>query len=258
MTEADGFEAIIDADTFDTFLEHADALIGECKLRLDADALRTTFVEPSNVAMGDLELDADAFESYRTEGGVIGVAIETIRDVLSLINDDTLVHLWLDAETRKLELESDGLEYTLGLIDPDAIRQEPDLPELELAGRVVLEGRDLDQALTAADLCSDHVLITGQTDTDSDADREAVVIGADGDIDTVEWTFGLEAALDLVVEAACQSLFSLDYLNAIESPLPASAEVAIRFGDELPMRVAYSAAEGYCHVDYLVAPRVEK
>ena len=255
MTEADGFEAIIAADTLDTFFEHADALVDECKLRLKADALRTTFVEPANVAMGDLELDADAFESYRTEGGVIGVRIDTIRDVLSLVDDDTLVHLWLDAETRKLELEADGLEYTLGLIDPDTIRQEPDLPELELAGRVVLEGCDLDQALTAADLCSDHVSITGETDTDTD--REAVVIGADGDTDTVEWTFDSEAALDIVVEESCRSLFSLDYLDAIESPLPASAEVAIRFGDELPMRVAYSAADGYCHVDYLVAPRVQ-
>lgn len=256
MAEANGFEAIIAADTLDTFLEHADALVNECKLRLEKDTLRTTFIEPSNVAMGDVELDADAFESYRTEGGVIGVRIDTIRDVLSLVDDDTLVHLWLDAETRRLELAADGLEYTLGLIDPDSIRQEPDLPELELAGRVVLEGRTLDQALTAADLCSDHVSISGQTEADADA--EVVVIGADGDIDTVEWTFDREAALDLVVEETCRSLFSLDYLDNIESPLPASAEVAIRFGAEMPMRVAYSAADGDCHVDYLVAPRVEK
>lgn len=255
MTEADGFEAIIAADTLDTFFEHADALVDECKLRLESDALRTTFVEPANVAMGDLELDIDAFETYHTEGGVIGVVIEAIRDVLSLVDGDTLVQLWLDAETRRLELEADGLEYTLALIDPDSIRQEPDLPELELAGRVVLEGRDLNQALTAADLCSDHVSITGQAD--ADVDREAVVIGADGDTDAVKWTFDSKAALDLVVEEPCRSLFSLDYLNAVESPLPASAEVAIRFGDEMPMRLAYSAAQGHCHVDYLVAPRIQ-
>jgi proliferating cell nuclear antigen len=255
---ADGFEATIAADTLDTFFEHADALVDECKLRLEADALRTTFVEPANVACGDVELDADAFETYRTGGGVIGVAIETIRDVLSLVDGDTLVHLWLDAETRGLELEADGLEYTLRLIDPDSIRQEPDLPELELAGRLVLEGRDLDQALTAADLCSDHVSITGKTDAETDGDREVVVIGADGDTDTVEWTFDREAALDIVVEETCGSLFSLDYLDDIESPLPASAEVAIRFGAETPMRLAYSAAEGHCHVDYLIAPRVAK
>lgn len=253
MTEADGFEAIVAADTLDTFFEHADALVDECKLRLESDALRTTFVEPANVAMGDVELDADAFETYHTEGGVIGLRIDTVRDVLSLVDGDALVHLWLDAETRKLELKAGGLEYTLGLIDPDSIRQEPDLPELELASRVVLEGRDLNQALTAADLCSDHVSIVGAEGDDA----EAVVISADGDTDTVKWTFDREAALDLVVEEPCRSLFSLDYLDAIESPLPASAEVAIRFGAEMPMRLAYSAAEGHCHVDYLVAPRVE-
>jgi len=90
-----------------------------------------------------------------------------------------LIQLELDEETRKLHIQIDGLEYTLALIDPDSIRQEPDIPDLDLPAEVVLEGKDVNRSVTAADMVSDHIAL-GVDKTD-----EFFYANAEGDTDDV-------------------------------------------------------------------------
>ncbi|MFB6129086.1 MAG: DNA polymerase sliding clamp [Halorhabdus sp.] len=244
------FNAIVSADTLGTALDSVSVLVEECKIRLEDDGLRIRAVDPANVGMVDMTLSAAAFESYETDGGVIGVNLSRLEDIAGMADSDQLIHLELDEETRKLEIAIDGLEYTLALIDPDSIRQEPDLPDLDLSSEIVLEGRDVDRAVTASDMVSDHVAL-GVDETD-----ELFYVDAEGDTDDVHLELGREDLIDLTAGPA-RSLFSLDYLKDMNKAIPNDAEVTMELGEEFPVKMHFDIAEGQGSVTYMLAPRVQ-
>ena len=244
------FKAIVSADTLGDALDSVSVLVDECKIRLDEEGLTIRAVDPANVGMVDLELSETAFESYETDGGVIGVNLDRLEDIVGMADSGQLVHLELDEETRKLHIQLDGLEYTLALIDPDSIRQEPDLPDLDLAAEIVIEGKDIARAVKAADMVSDHIALG------VDADDEEFFVEAEGDTDDVHLELGREDLIDLTAGEA-RSLFSLDYLKDMNKAIPKDAEVTMELGEEFPVKMHFDFAEGDGHVTFMLAPRIQ-
>jgi proliferating cell nuclear antigen len=244
------FNAIVRADTLQATLDSVGVLVDECKIHLDDDGLEIRAVDPANVGMVDLSLSAEAFESYEADGGLIGVNLVRLQDIAGMADSDQLVHLELDEETRKLHISIDGLEYTLALIDPESIREEPDLPDLDLPATIVIEGRDIDRAVTAADMVSDHI------ELGVDDGKDVFYVAAEGDTDDVHLELGAEDLIDIVVGPA-SSLFSLDYLKDMNKAIPKDAEVTMELGDEFPVKMHFDIAEGEGSVTYMLAPRIQ-
>jgi len=232
------FEAIVSASAFQDALDSVSVLVDECKIRLNEEGLTIRAVDPANVGMVDLTLDAAAFESYEADGGVIGVNLSRLEDIAGMAGSGDLVHLELDEETRKLHIRLDGLSYTLALIDPDSIRQEPDIPDLDLPANIVLEGSQLDRGIKAADMVSDHIRLR------VDEEQEAFFVEAEGDTDDVDLELAREDLIDLTAGPA-DSLFSLDYLKDMNKAIPGDAEVEIELG------------EGQGQVTFMLAPRIQ-
>ena len=244
------FKAIVSADTLRETLDSVSVLVDECKIHLDEDGLSIRAVDPANVGMVDLDLGAAAFESYEADGGIIGVNLSRLEDIAGMADAGQLVQLELDEETRKLHIQIEGLEYTLALIDPDSIRQEPDIPDLDLSAHVVVEGKDIDRAVTAADMVSDHIALGVDT-----AD-ELFYIDAEGDTDDVHLELTRDQLIDLEAGDA-HSLFSLDYLKDMNKAIPKDAEVELELGDEYPVKLHFDIAEAQGHVTYMLAPRIQ-
>jgi proliferating cell nuclear antigen len=244
------FKAIVSADTLRTALDSVSVLVDECKIRLTEDGLAIKAVDPASVGMVDLELSADAFESYEADGGVIGVNLSRLEDIVGMAESGQLVHLDLDEETRKLQISIDGLEYTAALIDPDSIREEPEIPDLDLPARIVVEGRDINRAVTAADMVSDHVALG------VDTEAEHFYVDAEGDTDDVHLELDREDLIDLTVGDA-HSLFSLDYLKDMNRAIPRDGEVTVELGEEFPVKMHFEIAEGQGMVTYMLAPRIQ-
>jgi len=238
----------IDVARFQQALDAVSALVNECKMRFEADGLSIRAVDPANVAMVDLTVDASAFESYEADGGVLGVDLETLTDFLSAASDG-VVAIELD-DDRKFAIEADHLSASMALIDPDAIRQEPDIPDLDLDATVTLLGSDLDRGLTAADLVSDHVRFA------ADEDAEVARLSAEGDTDDVEVELDGDDLLSAEVHGSPDSLFSLNYLNDVSGPIPSEALVSIQIGTEMPTKLRYSLADGVSVVS-MIAPRIQ-
>jgi len=244
------FEAIVPVGTLEDALDPVDALVDECKVRLNEDNLSIRAVDPANVGMVDMTLDERGFETYTADGGVIGVNLDRLLDVISMGDSGDLVHLELNEETRKLEIEIDELSYTLALIDPDSVRKEPDIPELDLPATLAFEGSHFDRAVTAADLVSDHIRIS------ADPDAEAVVFSGEGDTDDVELTLGNDELVTADVDEPADSLFSLDYLEDMAKPVDDDVVVSLRLGTEMPVKFRYQAEENVT-VENLLAPRIQ-
>jgi len=250
VTRSNMFRAIVSADTLSSALDAVSVLVDECKIHLTEQGFEIRAVDPANVGMVDLSLSADAFESYEADGGIIGVNLSRLENIAGMADSDQLVELELDEETRKLHIQIDGLEYTLALIDPDSIRQEPDIPDLDLPAEIVLEGRDVNRAVTAADMVSDHIAL-GVDDND-----EHFYVDAQGDTDDVHFELGRDDLIDITVGPA-HSLYSLDYLKDMNKAIPSDTEVTVDLGEEFPVKLHFEIAEGEGHVTYMLAPRIQ-
>ena len=244
------FKAIVTASTLQDVLGAVGALVEECKIHLDEEGLSIRAVDAATVGMVDVTLSAEAFESYEADGGLIGVNLGRLSDIAKMASGDDPIHFELNQETGKLEIKLDGLEYTLALIDPDSIRQEPDIPDLDLPARIVLEGADLNRAVRAADMVSDHIAMGVTVET------EEFYIDAEGDTDDVHLALGTDELIELDAGDA-HSLFSLEYLKEMNGAIDSDAEVIIELGEEHPVTLSFQIAEGFGDVTYMLAPRIQ-
>lgn len=243
------FSAIAPVQSLKDALDPVATLVDECKLRLTDDGLSIRAVDPANVGMADVSLPERAFESYEADGGVIGINLDRLQDVLSMGDKGDLVHLELNEETRKLHIEIDGLSYTLALIDPDLIRKEPDIPDLDLPADVAFEGSELARGVTATDLVGDHVSLA------ADADEQTFVVSAEGDTDDVDLVLANDELATADVSEAAGSLFSLDYLKDMSRPIGSEVIVSFKLGTEMPVKFRYT--NGEASVQHLLAPRIQ-
>lgn len=244
--------AKIDPQRLLTTLDVAGRLVEECKIHLNDDGIQIRAVDPANVGMTDVRLDAAAFESYEVNGdaGVIGTSLDPIVDTANMASGDEPVQLRLDNETKMLHVTVEQMERTIALIDPDSIREEPDIPDLDLPAEVTVEGRDIDRGIDAADMVGDHV-----TFGVDEREREFVVT-AEGDTDDVSLELAEEDLIDLTPGEAA-SIFSLDYLKDMVKSVPKDAEVTMELGEEFPVKMEFTLAEGDGNAMYMLAPRLE-
>lgn len=244
------FASAVRAGTLSTALGSLSVLIDECKINFDKAGIHIKAIDPATVAMVEVSLDAGACESYEARGGVVGVNVNRLEEVVGMAAADQLVHLEMDEETRKLHVRIDELEYTLALIDPDVIREEPDTPALDLPARITLEGSDIDRSVKAASMVSDHVTLG------VDEDRECFYVDAEGDTDDVHLELGPEDLIDVQIGNA-HSLYSLDYLQDVNKAIQKDAEVTVSLGEEFPMEIDHDFAGKDGHVTYSLAPRIQ-
>jgi len=243
------FKAVINAEVLKDAIEAVSTLVDEARLRLTKDGISARTVDPANVAMVSFELSSKAFESYEASDGEIGVDLTRLIDILGMASKDDKVELCLNEETRKLEIRTGGLAYTLSLLDPASMRKEPKTPSLELPARIEVSGAELRRAVKAAEKVSDHMAL-GVVD-------KTFYIEAEGDLDKVRLEIPESGLFSLKSSGNVRSLFSLDYLNDLVKSLGKAERVTIDLGTDYPVRFSFSVAGGNGSVTYLLAPRIE-
>jgi proliferating cell nuclear antigen len=243
------FKAVINADVFKDAIEAVSTLVDEAKFKLTKEGISVRAVDPANVAMVAFDLNAKAFESFEASDSEIGVDLIRLMDILGMTSKDDKIELNLNEETRKLEIRTGGLAYTLSLLDPTSIRKEPKVPNLELPAKIVLNGAELKRAVKAAEKVSDHMALGVKDKT--------FFVEAEGDLDKVRLDIPQSSLVSLQATSDVRSLFSLDYLNDLSKSLGKAERVSIDLGTDYPVKLTFNIAAGNGTVTYLLAPRIE-
>ena len=275
------FYATIEGRRFKQLLRAVSAVVEECRLQLEPEGLVVQAVDGANVVIIDLSASAEVLEFYDATGGAIGADTGRLYEIARIADASDHLHLRLDQETRKLHVRIKELEYTLGLIDPDSIRQEPDLPGLEFAAELTLPKDEFSRAVKAADMVANETVFS------VDEVEEQFVVEANGDTDTVRYeldadelatlhtTIGQDAEdqdkdehetendsnqtgddSDGDEPSSVASTFSIDYLKELRTPIPNDGAVTIELGEYLPATIAFDIVDGTGHVRYMLAPRI--
>jgi proliferating cell nuclear antigen len=250
---------IIDADDLDTYLGVPNSnppgvknpLASEAVVNVGEGGLSLSVVDPANVGMvGECFLSADAFEAYdAAQGWEMGMNLNRFREILGLA--DELAHCSLNEEKHKLTVEADHRSVTMALIDPEAIRDSPELPDVELPNTFSVEASVLSDALEVTDLVGDTVYI------EVDADAQEVQFRAAGDTDDADLTLDAADCIHAECNETTESIFNHDYLSMLFNPIPDAAEVTLSVGDEFPLRATWTALDGDMTVTQMCAPRIQ-
>lgn len=250
LPENPAVDAVVDAERLGSALSVVGALVDECRIELAVDGLRVRAVDPANVAAVSVDVPAAAFSEYDAGGETVGIDIERFTEVVGLADAGTTVRLALDAERRRLHLLVGELSYTLGLIDPEAIREPLDPAEMtyDCPASLALPGSDVGRIVDAADMVADHLTLG------VDADAEEFYAEASGDTDDVALSFPAEE-LRAFDPADAESLFSLDYLRELSRPIPAETAVTVELGADQPVVLSFDVGESG-EATYLLSPRL--
>ena len=243
------FQAAIMGGDIKDFVGTLRAIVDEAKFNIEPDGLQVRAVDPANVAMDDGVLSAGAFESYDASEGILGLNLERLEEVLKLANRGDLVELSFNTNTFKLVIHIDGIEFTIACIDPDSIRMEPEIPDMDLPASFTVDEAQISRGVKAADMVSDHIQLR------CDETEQAVFIEAEGDTDDVCLELTEEEYIAITAVDA-EALFSLDYVKDISRKFPKGAEISITFGTDFPMMIEYEFADGECEILSMIAPRI--
>ncbi len=94
----------IDVETLSDAVSALRTTVEEAKLRFTEEGLGCRAVDPANVAMVDVHVDAGLFERYQHDETLIGISLETLADVLSMATSGDDVIVEMNPDTRKLDL----------------------------------------------------------------------------------------------------------------------------------------------------------
>jgi len=244
------------------------ALVDEAKLHVTPEGLSVKAIDPANVGLVDFEAPAPSFSGYEcAEELVVGVPFNRLQTALSFARkrqDDPVRLDFFDTgertRIRVAVLRPDQrvrrvVEF-FG-IKPSSIREEPDDPSLELPNHADPEIAPLRDAIEAFKYDSvwfsreGLVFVVGTQPTQNPE--------LDGDSDIVETvSFPETAWADDQSDSAKGSLFNLDYLDDVLAALDGGKadRLHVRFGDELPAKIAGEWTDWGFSAEFMIAPRI--
>ncbi len=249
---------VTDGATVKPFLNAISVVADEAKIHVTEDGLHSKVVDPANVFMGEFGLAADAFDTFDlSESAVLGVDVDGLQSAVRRARKRSDDELTLSIRERELtatvargyENHDVVSQSRMDLMDPDHLREEPDLPDLDLPVNISVDYRPfidaLDHALGFGEYARIETIAVNQHAT-------ALYMGSETDVRQEQ-----TAISNVDTEESVEALYSGDYLTDMLNGLSQieAEQIHLRMGDEFPM-FATAEAEGI-EIEYATAPRIQ-
>lgn len=240
-----------DAREWRYIIESIAALIEEATMIVTPDGIRLRALDPSRVAMVDLEIPSTAFEEFSCDGEVrIGINFDDMKKILKRCKKDDKVEY--EAAGGKLRIKIIGKatrSFTLPLIDVGA--ETLPTPRVVFTARVKLLSDAIEEAIRDAEVIADAVKF--------EAREEAFIMKALSDKGDLEVRFGAESGslIEYEVQEPAVASYSLEYLgDIVKKSAKISDLVTIEFATNKPAALTFEIPLGG-RLAYYLAPRME-
>ncbi|RAW44079.1 DNA polymerase sliding clamp [Halorubrum sp. 48-1-W] len=248
------------------YLNALNALVDEAVIRITDTGLETRAVDPANVGMVGVDLSNTAFtENYAGEA-TFGINTRKLGALVERL-DTAFLDLDYDAEFRKATIGCGPYTYTHATTNPDHVRNEPDIPDMDLSFKATVNSDQLREAVEWFDEFTTHIRM-GYAPDDGEFWMKADERMSGNKIGTDDGEWRLDRS-ELGYVDRCgraDSQFSIDFLRDMARAIPEDRPVTIRIGEEFPMKLTYEvgweetgANEGFAHgeVTFFLAPRIQ-
>lgn len=235
-------------------------LVDEAKLHVSDTGIHVRAVDPANVGMVDVQIDQDAFETLTSDDIVIGVNLTKLNQQVKDIDDEPVgddeqvLYIELDEQNQQLSLSGSAgsMEFTMNLLNPESIRSEPDIPDLNQPGELTIMSDYFSHAIKTANRFESDQLTIAQNELHDKSRMEVT-----GDLN--QWVAVVDenhsSVRDMSV-ADVESRVSLDYLDDMRKGIPSSTQIRMHIGEDFPVTLAFDYLEDNASGEYNVAPRI--
>lgn len=238
--------AEIKAGPLEDWLNCISAIVEEYRHRVTEHGFLAKAVDPSNASMIQTTLGANEFETFDCKEFTFGMDTSELLDTLKKANVDDIVTLEID-DNYRLSVSYGPIERSIATIDPDVLRQEPDIPSLDFLGSAIIPTDHYDNAVWTCEMVGDASVI--ELDPDG-----SIVFRADGDTDSARTELTPEYLESCEIEGLGESMISIDFQRDIIRALSCDT-IELSVGDELPIKIIGTVGEN-SRAEFHVAPRI--
>jgi len=247
------FKAVLaDGKIWKSIIDSISTLVEEGVFVVDPSGVRLRAMDPSRVAMVDMELPKATFESFECATETpIGVNFEDMKNIMRRSGTNEKLELEKANEEPRLKMKFKGKStrtFSLPLLDLS--KDELSAPRIPFNATIKTPAGTLMDAIKDAEVVSDFVKVT--------AEEGQLKINATGDRGEVEVAITKESGevLSIDLKEPAHALYSLTYLSKMMVASSLSEIASLMFSTDMPMRLDFNLSSGGKIVYYL-APRME-
>ena len=235
-------------DLMNKIIETLGVVVEDARFDFGEGGMEVRVVDPSHVAMIQMNIDAAAFDTWEIDENKLGLELRKIKELVSLGGATDMIEMAFNGESGVFTLNLGKIDRNIRPLD-DSTMNVPTLPNLELPCTVKLSGADLAQALRAARQVGDLVNLS--------IDANTFTVHVQGSTDSVTVAFHKDELQSLECANPARSQYSLTYLVPMAKVFGPLETVEVGFGENYPLSMKFSFNDGAANVQYFLAPRVE-
>jgi proliferating cell nuclear antigen len=235
-------------DLMSKIIETLGVVVEDARFDFGENGLQIRVVDPSHVAMIQMDIDSAAFDTWELDETKLGLELRKIKELVSLGGPTDLIEMAYGDETGVLTVNLGKIDRNIRPLD-NSTMTPPTLPELKLPCKVTISGADFTQALKAARQVGDLVNFS--------IDENTFTVHVLGSTDSVTVAFNKDELQLLECEGPARSQYSLTYLVPMSKIFGSLESVNIGFGENYPLSMSFNFHDGAAKVQYFLAPRVE-
>lgn len=232
------------------------AVCDETRLQVTTDGLRVCMVDRYNVVMVELDVPDSAFDAYDVENPTtLGVSMDSLGSVLQHArygkDSNDMVDLYANNAALRtvVDREFGATEATLResrpLIDPDLVRETPEIPELDLDVETEIAPETFVRAVNTCADGGNYMVLEASEDT--------IHLSRDTDMAQTE----IDLVADVSRPTDGETLFGMNYLEMVAKGLRSGYvdNVTLKWAEEYPLQVGFEREDCYSGM-YFIAPRM--
>ncbi len=244
---------INDAKLWKNLLTAVSTLIEEADVNTTEEGIRLRAMDPSHVAMIDLEWSKMAFDDYQCDKSTtVRINIDSMLRLLRRIKSGETLEMNFNEETKEMTfiLKSKVTKkFIMPTLTPTG--EEVPTPKITFNSRIGINSGGLREIMEDAKTVSDHAKLETKTDR--------LFVNASSELSSanIEVTKENNVLLEIDVKENAVATYNLNYLTEMVKAGSALSETAIlEFSTNMPIKIEFEIPEKGKLVYYL-APRIE-
>lgn len=220
-------------------------LVTEVRLKINAEGMNITAIDPANVAMVYFRLPNTLFSQYDLpKEEILGVNLENLKAVLRRCKQGSALTISREDNLLKLGIHDKiKRDFTLALLDIEG--EDKTMPEWEFKSVIKMDADAFIEVIEDCSIVSDACTFIAQPDK--------FIVEAHG-LNSARAEFSTDEVE--IHSDNSTARFSLDYLNKFTKGGKISSRVTINFSDNHPMRINFPT--GDVMLSFILAPRIEQ
>jgi len=225
-------------------------VVDEATFRVEPEGLKLRAINPSHVAMVDLELPKEAFDEYEcADAHTVCVSVADLLKFLRRVGRGESVAISGGGERLTVEVQGRyDRKFSMPVLQPQ--EGELQVPKMSVDVRAKVSTAGLRQAL------EDAALAGGDIRVEADSEKLAFHAASSGTVDAhIELPKG-ETLIEVEARAPSKAVYSLELLLETVKAASALSDVAtLELSSDMPLKAEFPADRG--RLTFYLAPKVE-